>query len=91
MPRRNPSQLRTVLDKDLHEAERQAANAMAAAEGVTLSNFTRRLLRKEYRKRVCQFNQKLFADLVPGTVSAKRKKQPKPAKKGEKTDGQQPM
>lgn len=61
MARRQSSQLRTVLNSELAEAERQAANQLAKGQKLSLSNLVRRLLRREYRKRTENYDPRLFA------------------------------
>lgn len=62
--RRQSSQLRTVLNSEFAEAERQAANQLADGLDLSLSNLMRRLLKREYRKRTENYDPRLFAPLI---------------------------
>jgi hypothetical protein len=84
MARRQSSQLRTVLNSELAEAERQAANQLADGLDLSLSNLMRRLLKREYRKRTENYDPRLFAPLIgnrEGGVNA-RGFRGTPSKKG---------
>lgn len=90
MARRQTPQLRTVLNSEFAEAERQAANQLADGLNLSLSNLMRRLLRREYRKHTENFDPRLFKPLIgnrEGGVNA-RGYTGKP-KKGDTTDEQQ--
>ena len=79
MARRQSSQLRTVLNSELAEAERQAANQLADGLDLSLSN-----LMREYRKRTENYDSRLFAPLIgnrEGGVNA-RGFRGTPSKKG---------
>lgn len=80
----NTPTLRVVLNGDVADAEREAANAMAAQEGISLSLMLRRWLREKYQTRR-RFNPKLFADIAPG---GDMRSKGKSKKKGVKTDEQ---
>jgi len=84
MARRQSSQLRTVLNSEFAEAERQAANQLADGLDLSLSNLMRRLLKQEYRKRTENYDPRLFAPLIgnrEGGVNA-RGFRGTPSKKG---------
>ncbi len=64
MPRRQTPQLRTVLNSEFAEAERQAANQLAKFLGISYSNLCRKLLKREYQRQKGLFDNydpRLFA------------------------------
>lgn len=92
MARKQASQLRTVLNSEFAEAERQAANQLADGLNLSLSNLMRRLLRREYRKRTENFDPRLFKPLIgnrEGGVNARGYTGKPKTKKGDTTDEQQ--
>lgn len=67
MSRKQSSQLRTVLNSELAEAERQAANQLAEFLGISYSNLSRKLLKREYQRQKGLFenyDSRLFAPLI---------------------------
>ncbi len=88
MSRRQTPQLKTSLNWEFVEAERQAANQLADGLELSLSNLLRRLLKREYRKRTENYDPRLFAPLIgnrEGGVNA-RGYTGTPPKKGAKDE-----
>lgn len=67
MARKQASQLRTVLNSEFAEAERQAANQLAEFLGISYSNLSRKLLKREYQRQKGLFenyDSRLFAPQI---------------------------